>query len=306
MSDKNTFFRVKTTLNIGGYLMDLSAPKVMGVINLTPDSFYQKEEKNRGQLPQNKEVLYQVEQMLREGAHFIDLGAYSSRPKAEHISEEEEIQRMLPSLRSIVREFPDAIVSVDTFRSEIAKTAVGEGAKIINDISAGELDSKMFETIAALKVPYILMHMKGTPQNMLQHAHYDDVFAEVVGYFQAKIRQLTELGVNDLIIDPGFGFAKNAEHNYTLLNKLDQFKILGMPLLAGLSRKSMIYKQLDTTADQALSGTIAANTIALMKGANILRVHDVKPAVEAIKIVCKMITPISGDYTDLEVYKISK
>jgi dihydropteroate synthase len=285
MSDKNTFFHIKKTLNIGGYLMDLSAPKVMGIINLTPDSFYQKDEKNRGHLPENNQVLDQVEQMLSEGADFIDLGAYSSRPKAEHISVEEEKGRLLPVLKSIVRKFPDAIISVDTFRAEVAKAAVNEGAKLINDISAGELDREMFNTIAALKVPYILMHMKGNPQSMLQQAHYEDVFLEVFGYLQQKIKQLSDLGVNDLIVDPGFGFAKNAEHNYTLLNKLDQFKILGVPLLAGLSRKSMIYRLLDTTADHALSGTIAANTIALMKGANILRVHDVKPAIEAIKIV---------------------
>lgn len=292
MSDKNTFFHVKTTLNIGGYLMDLSAPKVMGIINLTPDSFYQTEEQHRGRLPENQQILNQVDQMLSEGADFIDLGAYSSRPKAEHISEEEELDRLLPALRSIVKQFPKAIISVDTFRAAIARAAVNEGAQIINDISAGELDAAMFNTIAELKVPYILMHMKGNPQNMLQHARYDDVFAEVCVYLQKKISQLTDLGVKDVVVDPGFGFAKNAEHNYALLNKLDQFKILGVPLLAGLSRKSMIYKLLETDAEHALNGTIAANTIALLKGANILRVHDVKPAIEAIKIVSRTIAPI--------------
>jgi dihydropteroate synthase len=287
MRDKNTFFQVNTTLNISGKLMDLSVPKVMGIINLTPDSFYQTDEKNRGHLPVQQQILQKVEQMLTDGADFIDLGAYSSRPKAENIPVTEEIERLLPPLKALVKEFPDAIVSVDTFRSEVAKAAVGEGSKIINDISAGDLDDKMFQTIAYLQVPYILMHMKGTPQTMLQHAHYEDVFLEVFGYLQRKVAELRALGINDLVIDPGFGFAKNAEHNYTLLNKLDDFTILGVPLLAGLSRKSMIYKQLETDAEHALSGTIAANTIALMKGASILRVHDIKPAVEAIKIVMK-------------------
>jgi dihydropteroate synthase len=285
MRDKNTVFQQKKILNVGGRLIDLSVPKVMGILNLTPDSFYQPGWKSQGKLPYNKQVLNQVEQMLDEGADFIDIGAYSSRPGAEDISEEEEMSRLLPALKSIVKQFPEVVISVDTFRSEVAKIAVHEGAKLINDISAGELDTNMFKTVAALRVPYILMHMKGNPQNMLQHARYKDVFTEVFEYFQKKIKQLTELGVVDLIIDPGFGFAKTAEHSYTLLAKLEQFRILGIPILVGLSRKSMIYKLLSGTAESALNGTSVANTIALMKGAGILRVHDVKPAVEAIKVI---------------------
>jgi dihydropteroate synthase len=288
MRDKNTVFQQKKTLNIGGHLMDLSVPKVMGILNLTPDSFYQPDWKDPGKLPDNKQVLSQVEQMLAEGADFIDLGAYSSRPKAEDISTEEEINRLIPVLRLIVKEFPEAIISADTFRAEIAKAAVNEGAKLINDISAGELDKTMFKVVAGLKVPYILMHMKGTPQTMADHAQYKDVIAEVLVYLQEKVSRLTDLGINDLIIDPGFGFAKTRDHNYTLLTGLDQFTVIGVPVLAGLSRKSMIYKLLDSTAEDALNGTTVANTIALMKGASILRVHDVKPAVEAIKIVNRL------------------
>jgi len=270
---------------LGGRLMDLSVPKVMGILNLTPDSFYQPDWKDPGKLPSDKQVLHHIEQMLAEGADFIDIGAYSSRPKAEHISMEEEMSRLLPAIKSIVKQFPEAVISVDTFRAEIAKAAVNEGARLINDISGGELDNNMFKTVAELNVPYILMHMKGNPQTMLQNAQYEDVFAEVCGYLQEKIRQLTDMGVNDLIIDPGFGFAKTVEHNYTLLARLDQFRILGVPVLAGLSRKSMIYKLLGGNAENALNGTTVANTIALMKGADILRVHDVKPAVEAIRII---------------------
>jgi len=288
MRDKNTVFHQKKTLNIRGRLMDLSVPKVMGILNLTPDSFYQPDWKESGKLPDNKQILSQVEKMLSEGADFIDIGAYSSRPKAEEIPMEEEMSRLIPPLKLVVKEFPEAVISVDTFRAEIAKAAVNEGADLINDISAGELDPEMFKTIAELKVPYIIMHMKGNPQTMLQHAQYKDVFAEVFGYLQEKVKQLTDMGVNDLIVDPGFGFAKTMEQSYTLLSVLEQFRILGVPLLAGLSRKSMIYKLLDTTAENALNGTTVANTIALMKGASILRVHDVKPAVEAVKIVGRL------------------
>jgi dihydropteroate synthase len=223
--------------------------------------------------------------MLSEGAHFIDVGSYSSRPGAENISAAEEMKRLLPPLKSIVKEFPDAVISVDTFRAEVAEAAVNTGAKLINDISAGELDDKMFRLISELKVPYILMHMKGNPQTMLQHARYEDVFTEVCGFLQEKIRLLNDMGVNDIIIDPGFGFSKTKEHSYSLLSKFVQFRMLGVPVLAGLSRKSMIYKLLDNTPEDSLNGTIAANTIALLKGANIIRVHDVKPAVEIIKII---------------------
>lgn len=280
MTDKNTVFPAKKTLNVYGRLIDLSLPKVMGILNLTPDSFYDGGKNNTLEY-----ALKRTEMMLTEGADFIDMGAYSSRPKAEHISEEEELDRLLPVLKTIKKEFPEAIISIDTFRSGIAKAAVNEGAHIINDISGGELDNQMFKTVKELNVPYILMHMKGTPQNMLQHSTYQDVVYEVYQYFSIKIKTLTDLGVKDLIIDPGFGFAKLAEHSFKLLKNLDQFGILGHPLLAGLSRKSMIHKTLNTSADEALNGTTAANTIALMKGANILRVHDVKAAVEAVKIV---------------------
>jgi dihydropteroate synthase len=252
----------------------------MGILNLTPDSFYDGGENNTLHT-----ALKRTELMLTEGADFIDLGAYSSRPRAEDISSKEEVARLLPILKAIRREFPNAIISVDTFRSEVARAAVGEGAHIINDISGGQLDPFMFETVGSLKVPYILMHMKGSPQTMAKEAKYDDVFAEVLGYFVEKAKQLTDWGVNDIIIDPGFGFAKTKEHSYELLNKLDQFKILGLPLLAGVSRKSMLYSLFGKTAADALNATTAANTIALLKGASILRVHDVNEAVEAVQVV---------------------
>ena len=280
MSDKNTFFHQKLTLNVGGRLLDLTSPKVMGIVNITPDSFY-----DGGQTLSVNEALKQTARMLDEGAVFIDLGAYSSRPNAEHITEEEESKRLIPVLKAIVKEYPQAVLSVDTFRSGVARRAISEGAHLINDISGGEMDADMFSTAADLKVPYILMHMKGTPQTMLSESTYTDVFNEVVQYFITKIDRLKEMGVIDIIIDPGFGFAKTAAQSFELLNKLDQFKLLELPVLVGISRKSMISKTLDTSPEFALNGTTAANTIALMKGAKILRVHDVKPAVEAIKIV---------------------
>ncbi|MGB4776240.1 MAG: dihydropteroate synthase [Daejeonella sp.] len=283
MTDKSTVFQQKLTLNVCGRLVDLSKPKVMGILNLTPDSFY-----DGGKHNTVTEALKQTAQMLAEGADFIDLGAYSSRPKAEHISREEELKRLIPVVKALVKEFPEAIFSIDTFRSEIAKAAVEEGAKIINDISAGEMDENMFKTISKLRVPYIIMHMKGTPQTMLQQTDYENLYAEVCNYFLQKIIKLKQMGIVDIMIDPGFGFAKTIEQSYELLNKLDQFKVLGFPVLAGLSRKSMIYKLLETDAEHALNGTTVANTIALIKGANILRVHDVAPAVEAVKIIQKM------------------
>ena len=270
----------KRTINVKGKLLDLSTPKVMGILNLTPDSFYDKG-RNNG----IEQALKRTETMLLEGAEFIDIGAYSSRPRAEDISPQEEQDRLLPVLKILVKEFPEAVISIDTFRASVAKAAINEGAHIINDISGGELDKKMFETVAALEVPYILMHMKGTPQNMQDNIQYDDVFLEVFQYFAEKISALQELGVKDIILDPGFGFAKKIKHSYELLSVMDQFKLLGLPILAGVSRKSMIYKPLEITAEEALNGTTVANTIALMKGAGILRVHDVKAAVEAVKIV---------------------
>jgi len=280
MVGKNTVFQQKSTLNVRDKLLDLSKPKIMGVLNLTPDSFY-----DGGRNNNINNALQKTEQLLSEGAELIDIGAYSSRPGAEHISEKTESDRLIPVLQAIVKEFPDAILSIDTFRSGIARTAVNEGAGIINDISAGSLDPEMFQTIAALGVPYIMMHMKGTPQTMASQNVYDDITTEVLQYFASRIHTLNSMGVNDLIIDPGFGFAKNLEQNYELLANLEYLKSVGHPILVALSRKSMIYKLLDTNAEHALNGTTAANTIALIKGANILRVHDVKAAIEAVKIV---------------------
>lgn len=280
MADKNTVFQQKSTLNVRGTLLDLSSPKIMGILNLTPDSFY-----DGGRNNTLTAALKKTEQLLTEGADMIDVGAYSSRPGAVHISEEEEHERMIPVIRAIIREFPGTILSIDTFRSGIARASVQEGAGMINDISAGSLDENMFKTIAEIKVPYILMHMKGTPQNMAQNTDYENITADVCRYFSEKISQLKEMGVYDLIIDPGFGFAKTLEQNYELLSNLEALKICGHPVLAAVSRKSMIYKLLDSDAEHALNGTTAVNTIALMKGANILRVHDVKEAKEVIRIV---------------------
>lgn len=251
----------------------------MGIINLTPDSFY------AGSRKQGlEEALLQAGKMLEEGAAFLDLGAYSSRPGAEDISVQEETDRLLPVVEAIAENFPEAVLSVDTFRSKVAEAAVKAGAHIINDISGGQLDENMFATVARLQAPYILMHMKGTPQNMNKMAEYDDVFAEVYDYLAGKYYQLKQLGVHDVIIDPGLGFAKKAEHSYLLLKRLQDFNMLQLPLLAGISRKTMIYKTLGITAADALNGTTVLNTIALTKGANILRVHDVKEAVEAVKL----------------------
>ncbi len=276
---KDTFFNKKATLNAGGKLIDLSSPKVMGIINLTPDSFYTDSRKQ--DIPA---VLSQAEKMLTEGATFLDLGAYSSRPGAEDISIQQEMDRLLPAVEAIAQKFPGAVLSIDTFRSQVAEAAVQAGAHIINDISGGELDADMFATVAKLQVPYILMHMKGTPQNMVQQADYENVFDEVFDYFTNKYYQLKQLGVKDVIVDPGFGFAKRSEHSYELMRRLQEFNRLQLPILVGISRKRMIYNVLNNTAEDALNGTTVLNTIALTKGANILRVHDVKEAVEAVKI----------------------
>lgn len=280
MTGKNTVFQEKSTLNVRGKLLDLSKPKIMGILNLTPDSFY-----DGGRNHELQNALKKTEELLSEGADLIDLGAYSSRPGAEHISEELESARLVPILKAIVKEFPSALLSVDTFRSGIAKVAIQEGAGLINDISAGALDPEMFQTIALLGVPYIMMHMKGTPQTMSAACDYENISLEVLQYFSSRIQQLKRLGVHDLVIDPGFGFAKNLEQNYELLAKLEDLKITGQPVLAGLSRKSMIYKLLETDAENALNGTSVVNTIALIKGVNILRVHDVKAAREVLQIV---------------------
>lgn len=259
----------------------MTQPKVMGILNITPDSFYDGGRHNNGSV-----ILNKVQQMLAEGADIIDIGAYSSRPGAEHITTEEEWERLTDVLKLIRKDKPDALLSVDTFRSEIAKRAVHEfEVDIINDISAGEMDENMFATIAELNVPYIIMHMKGTPQNMQQNPVYkSDVVFEVIGFLAEKKRQLSLMGVHDVIVDPGFGFGKTLEHNYTLMNRLDEMKLLELPMLVGISRKSMIYKLLGTTAEDAINGTTALNMMALQRGANILRVHDVKEAKECIRI----------------------
>jgi len=251
----------------------------MGIINITPDSFYAASRKIS-----IEGAVQQAEKMLNEGATFLDLGAYSSRPGAEDISLQEEMDRLLPVVEVIADSYPDAVLSIDTFRATIAEAAINAGAHIVNDISGGQLDENMFATVARLQVPYILMHMRGNPQNMNKMTGYEDVFAEVYDYFVDRSQQLKALGVHDVIIDPGFGFAKMPADSYTLMNRLEGFNILQLPLLAGVSRKSMIYGKLEITADEALNGTTALNAIALMKGANILRVHDVKEAVEAVEV----------------------
>jgi dihydropteroate synthase len=267
------------TINCLGQLINLSSPKVMGILNVTPNSFYDGNRYNSENL-----ILAQVEKMLREGATFIDLGAYSSKPNAELVSEEEEIARLIPVLQSILKHFPETILSIDTFRSNVAKISLDSGAAIINDISAGTIDENMFGVVAHFHAPYIMMHMRGTPQTMAGLTHYDDIVKEMLYYFSEKIANARSVGINDLIIDPGFGFAKTLDQNYEVLQKMELFQNLDYPILAGISRKSMVYKVLESTADKALNGTTVLNTIALSKGANILRVHDVKEAVESVKL----------------------
>lgn len=267
-------------INVKGELMDLSQPRVMGILNVTPDSFYADSRQQTDQ-----DIARRVHQIVDEGGTFIDMGAYSSRPDAEDVSQEEEMRRLRKGLEIVGRECPEALVSVDTFRADVARMCVEEyGAALINDISAGDLDPNMFSTITRLKVPYILMHMQGTPQNMQHNPHYDNPVKEIIRYFAEKIEKLRAEGMKDLIIDPGFGFGKTLQHNYAILNKLEELQIFQLPVLVGISRKSMIYKLLDETPEEALNGTTAAHAIALMKGAKILRVHDVKAAVETVHI----------------------
>ncbi|WP_302526350.1 dihydropteroate synthase [Phocaeicola barnesiae] len=278
---KKTFTKY---INVNGRLMDLSYPQVMGILNLTPDSFYADSRKQS-----ETEIITRTLQICEEGGSIIDVGAYSSRPNAEHISAQEEMERLRKGLRIILREKPDAVISVDTFRADVARMCVEEyGVALINDISAGEMDADMFPTVARLGVPYILMHMQGTPQTMQQAPHYDNLLKEILLYFARKVQQLRDLGAKDLIIDPGFGFGKNLEHNYELLDKLDEFQIFELPLLVGVSRKSMIYKLLGGGPEDALNGTTVINTLALDRGADILRVHDVKAATEAVQIYAAM------------------
>ena len=270
-------------INCKGKLIDLAEPKVMGILNITPDSFYSGSRSNT-----EKEILEKAESMLAEGATFLDLGAYSSRPGADDIPVDEELRRMLPAIELILKEFPEAILSIDTFRSEVAEKSIQGGAAMINDISAGKLDENMLSVIARHQVPYIMMHMKGTPQTMKDLNQYDDLTAAVLFYFSERIKAARELGINDIIIDLGFGFAKNIQQNYELLSKMDLFRNLDLPLLAGMSRKSMIWKKLGISAGEALNGTTVLNTTALLKGAKILRVHDVKEAMECIKLTSEL------------------
>ena len=271
-------------INVNGRLIDLSEPQVMGILNVTPDSFYA-----GSRMETEKDIINRLHQITSEGASILDIGAYSSRPDAEHISTEEEMNRLRTGLDLVRKHQPEAVVSVDTFRADVAKMCVEEfGAAMINDISAGQLDAAMFGTIAQLGVPYIMMHMQGTPQNMQMNPHYDHLLKEVFLYFAERVQKLRDLGVKDIIIDPGFGFGKTLEHNYELMNHLDEFRLFELPLLVGISRKSMIYKLLGTNPEEALNGTTVLNTLALMKGANILRVHDVKAAKETVTLVEKM------------------
>jgi len=280
MNAKNTVFNIKSTINAGGRLIDMSEPVVMGIINNTPDSFY------AGSRKQDMDaILKQAEMMLAEGAAILDIGGYSSRPGADEVNAAEEARRVLPAIKAILQRFPETCISVDTFRADIAEAAIAEGARIVNDISGGQLDEKMFETIGRLNVPYILMHMRGTPQTMNRLTDYQDMFAEMMDYFSSKLYQLRQLHVHDVIIDPGFGFAKTIDQNFELLSRLNDFKILGLPVLAGLSRKATVWKTLNSSSNDALNGTTVLNTVALLRGANILRVHDVKEAVEAIQLI---------------------
>ncbi len=260
-------------------MIDLSYPIVMGILNVTPDSFY-----DGGFHNDEIRMLEKVGHMLTDGATIIDVGGYSSRPGAKDVKEEEELKRIVPAVKSIMREYPDAYVSVDTFRTSVAEAAVGEGAVMVNDISAGSLDSKMFATVGRLNVAYVLMHMRGNPQNMQTLTGYDNLLNDVIDFFQKKVNELREHKVKDIIIDPGFGFAKTVDQNYDLLKHLNYFRLLNLPVLAGMSRKSMIYKKLNTTSENALNGTTTLNAIALMNRVSILRVHDVSEALEAITL----------------------
>jgi dihydropteroate synthase len=271
------------TINCKGQLIDLTTPKVMGILNVTPNSFY-----DGGMYKSSNEMLTKVGKMLNDGATFIDVGAYSSKPSAEYVSEEEELQRIIPIVNLILEYYPETLVSVDTFRSEVAKVCIENGASMINDISAGNLDDKMLETIAKYNVPYIMMHMRGTPETMQKMTTYDDIVKEILFYFSEKVSIARSFGINDLIVDPGFGFAKTLDQNYEVLQKMELFEILELPLLAGFSRKSMIYKTLKSSAQEALNGTTVLNTLALTKGAKILRVHDVKEAMECVTLFNKI------------------
>jgi dihydropteroate synthase len=280
---QNTGFSTNKTLNLGGRLLNLQVPCVMGILNVTPDSFY-----DGGRYSTEAEILSQVGKMLEEGAQIIDVGGYSTRPGAHEISVGEELERSLAAMRSILKSFPGTIISIDTFRSEVARAAVDHGALMINDVSGGNLDPEMHAVVAKLRAPYILMHMRGNPQTMTSLTKYDNLIKDIIIDLQSRLSSLHTLGIKDVVIDPGFGFSKTREQNFALLNELEKFGILGKPVMVGLSRKSMVWKTLNLAADQALNGTTVLNTIALLKGASLLRVHNVKEAVEAIKLVQEM------------------
>ena len=267
------------TINIKGKLMDFSSPKIMGILNITPDSFY-----DGGMFDSNKKILKQVEKMLEDGADIIDIGGCSSKPGSKKVIIDDEIKRVIPTIELVKSKFNEAIISVDTFRSEVAKKAVNSGASIVNDISAGELDPNMFNCVAELSIPYIMMHMQGSPQTMQNKPKYNNVVNDIITNLSKKIFRARELGIIDIVVDPGFGFGKTLDHNYQILNDLSFFKELDCPILVGISRKSMIYKILNNDPKNALNGTTCLNTVALSKGANILRVHDVKEAKEIIKL----------------------
>jgi len=284
------FFQNQKTLNLNGKVINLSSPLVLGVLNITPDSFF-----DGGRYNSLEAAVERASELVEEGADIIDVGAVSTRPGAELIDWQSETERLLPLVGELVSSFPGINISVDTYNSKTARIAVENGACMVNDVSAGEIDPKMFETIADLKVPYIIMHMKGTPKNMQQNPVYDDIFKEIAAFFSQKIARLKELGVHDIIIDPGFGFGKTLDQNYELLRLLPYFKIFDQPLLVGVSRKSMAYKLLNIEPNDALNATTSLNTIALLNGAKILRVHDVREAKEAIAIVEKFTERLSND-----------
>jgi dihydropteroate synthase len=281
MKVKDTFFFKKTTINCNGQLLDLSKPKIMGILNITPDSFY-----DGGKHNNEDKILQSIDKHLDDGADIIDIGAYSSRPGANDVSEETELERLFYALDIVRKKYPNIIISVDTYRSRIAEILVNDyKINIINDISAGEMDNNMFDVIAKLNIPYIMMHMKGQPQNMQKNPKYDNLIQDIIIYFAEKVEKLKLLGINDIILDPGFGFGKTLNHNYEILQHLSDFNIFDLPLLIGVSRKSMIYRLLNITPEAALNGTTVLHTLSLLNGANILRVHDVKEAMEAIKLV---------------------
>ena len=288
---KDTFFSKNRSLNCGGKLVDLSIPKVMGILNITPDSFY-----DGGRYDTEDKILVRINEMVNEGADIIDIGGMSTRPGSKPVAEEEEISRIIPAIKLVRNHFPEVIISADTYRSNVARIAVKDySVNIINDISGGEMDRNMFGTIADLHVPYIIMHMKGSPLNMQAQTEYNDILAEMIDYFSLRIEKLKSMGVIDIVIDPGFGFAKTIDQNFSLLKNLGTFRLFELPIMAGISRKSMIYRTLDTDSEGSLNGTTVLNTVALLNGADIIRAHDIKEAVQAVTLLEKLKTQeISG------------